>query len=50
MINPLKWIIHKYDAWHKKYYSVDATCRRQGYVDWSEYECLLEEKNLRDKE
>ena len=46
MINPLQWIINKaldkYDAWHKKYYSVDATCKRQRYISWTEYECLLE--------
>ena len=42
MINPLQWIIAKYKTWHKEYYSVDATCKRQGYISWSAYECLLE--------
>jgi hypothetical protein len=46
MINPLQWIINKsldkYNTWHKKYYSVEATCKREGYISWSAYECLLE--------
>lgn len=42
MINPLKWIKAKYEAWHKEYYSVEATCRREGYISWAAYECKLE--------
>lgn len=49
-MNPLKWLKAKYKAWSKEYYSVEASCKRHGYVEWAEYECLLEERNLKEKE